>query len=494
MSHSIIYLFPLLLAAAGPALALGLTWPANAKQCEVVNVTWTEGVPPYTFWLFPLGGMPLTGVTNQTETETFASIQLPLSAGTNYVAAITDSSSDGQYAGFASAEITTVVASGDSSCLQEPQTAEYNFDVSGVAKQCEPGFVVTIHDTNNVGPFSFVPIPLDQSFEPFTMEMGNGTLIESDWLVSLPEGTRFTIVMGSKDGQGQGGVGDIYQVGSGNSSDCLFESSYPTGAWPKGIPTNQLSRTASATLTSITASNPITETSSARSKTAAAGSGGKSTPVGAIAGGVIGGVAGAAALVALGAFLLLRRRRQKKRAGSRQVDLYDDYNDKGGQRGPAVSQQSHPLTPFISSHPSSASHSVHGEEATSPADAASLSPLLWDDGNAERQGSEGWTTGVSPSVDGSRRDSSARLIPWPAPQPALNEIERELKSPRSLTPHYSSGGTSPASPHPASEVSFMHHEDGGRLQNGAMVELPPMYAAVPRYGTQGDAGVGGPEY
>jgi hypothetical protein len=96
------------------------------------------------------------------------------------------------------AEIKVQGSSTDSSCLSggANQTSnDFTFNVSGVAQQCETGFDVSLVGGGRDPPYNFTVVPLDQSFFPFDVLLNNTSGTESNWVLNLTAGSRFTIML-----------------------------------------------------------------------------------------------------------------------------------------------------------------------------------------------------------------------------------------------------------------------------------------------------------
>ncbi|WVQ78089.1 hypothetical protein IAT38_000170 [Cryptococcus sp. DSM 104549] len=507
----------LALLGSAPTLAIKITWPNDTKQCDEIAISWTKGTKPYTFWLLPTPGMPVRWILDEDVLNT--TLPMQLSSGTNYIVVGTDLTDDFKFLSYSSSEINTVLPSSNSSCLGLQFSAEYSFHVSGTANQCSSGFLITWLDTANVGPYYFTVFPLDQSFRPFDVDLGNKTTGTYDWTVNLPEGTRFSIGMGSKNGHYRSGVGGIYEVGPGSSSSCVNIAVEPTGAWPSGIPTNQLSpatsaygssvgSTASATASASTIASPSSTAGNDSSESS-------NTPVGAIVGGIVGGAA-IIALAAFGIFFLLRRRRAPDEKHIKIVDLSDHPYPHGGSDGnpsPTTAEAYHPIVPFPSTIASSSRVPTlghHGRGAMPPGYAASTIA-----GGSELDGSGAWVTGeYSTSAGASSRSRSRGGCDMPQsvgseashsyagtfgpssppPESPRSSVHHNLPPQTSLdTKHPPAGGlrlataheedeslrSGAGSPEEAGGAAFWRHEDAGRVGGREVVELPPLYTRVP---------------
>ncbi|WVQ79270.1 hypothetical protein IAT38_001366 [Cryptococcus sp. DSM 104549] len=445
----------LFLTALRPALGLIITWPADAAQCDMVTVSWTEGVAPYTIWIHPIGGVSFRTIFQDNITS--AQVPLQLSTGTRYIAAVTDATDYWKFLSFGPTEITTVRPSSNSSCVADPFIPDFEVLITGTPTQCSTGFRIIWNVVGENGPYTFSPFPLDQSFRPYDVALGTSSSGMFDWVVNLPEGTRFSVMMNSKNGHSRARVGGIYQVLPGYSSSCISLTTNPTGAWPSDITIN-IPTSTSSTPSTTTSSIETTTSSSTESSTTSAG--GNAAPgatsnadrggvsIAAIAGGAGGAVA--AVLLLLAEWLLWSRRRKRKAAEGNLVDLYEDR--------PNVVQvygHQHAVTPFVGRDP------------------AGTGRLLDDDGNAEPNhgGGGGSTVGTADWIvlpfGGIRtRTSSTPSHLSPTTADSSRSLKRPLLAP--LGQYSSETNSSVGSQSPAagrSELSFMRHEDGGRLQS-----------------------------
>nr|XP_031858479.1 uncharacterized protein CI109_006124 [Kwoniella shandongensis]KAA5525551.1 hypothetical protein CI109_006124 [Kwoniella shandongensis] len=299
-------------------------WQTNTHACQVVNLNWSLGVPPFQVWIVPIFGQSfIYNIPAWAYVDGYGTypISLQLDEGQDYTVVMSDANGLGTGG---SSEIQRVQPSNDTTCLD---TASYNstsldftFTVSGQAVQCERGFETSWTGGKEDGPYNFTVVPLDQGFNAYDVPLEEGVTSQSSWQLNMTAGSRFTILMSSGNGYGRGGVAGVYQVGSSGNTSCISQGQQGTGIWPSNITIMTLP---SATLT-------ITE-SAARSNSS-------SLSAGAIAGVVI-GVLVAIALVVVILLWLLRRHRNRRNPRivkqatkhSSSLDLVDDRRSNNHQ-------------------------------------------------------------------------------------------------------------------------------------------------------------------
>ncbi|WVQ78809.1 hypothetical protein IAT38_000900 [Cryptococcus sp. DSM 104549] len=308
-----------LLALSPAALARAqfyFQWASSTKQCDVVHLSWADASPPLTAWVIPIDAQPfIYEIPDSATVDGSGSYDVLLQVQTDYKYVVMMSDGYGLGSGGTS-EIQTVKASSNSTCLntayQNSTSLDFTFTVSGQAQQCQRGFEMSWTGGREYGPYNFTVIPLDQGFIPFDVTLENDVTYQSDWVMNLANGTRFTIVMNSQLGYGRGGVAGIYAVNGGNSSQCITRPTQATGVWPATVTTDTLD---AATLPITQSAHPSSSSSSGLSH-------------GAIAGIAV-GAAAAVLLVILALFCLLRRKRRRGMTAQaikdHQVDLADDY-------------------------------------------------------------------------------------------------------------------------------------------------------------------------
>ncbi|KAK8861638.1 hypothetical protein IAR55_002461 [Kwoniella newhampshirensis] len=390
-------------------------WPATTSSCQVVNLTWSAGVTPFQAWVVPIYGQPfIYNIPDSAYSNGFGSypISLQLNTEQNYVVFMSDGNGMGTGG---SSEIQSVQPSSNTTCLSSASSnstsLDFTFTVSGVATQCQRGFEMSWTGGREDGPYNFTVIPLDQSFNPYDVTLENDVPYMSDWKLNMTAGSRFTIVMNSKNGYGRGGGAAVYSVNASDDSSCIDQAPQATGSWPTGVTTFGLSP---PTL-------PVTE-SARRSH-------GSSVSGGAIAGIVV-GVAAAIALVGLILLLLLRRRnRRRKEEEVRKhfggVDLGpgDEIDDIGRSISTSQNAGSHmiePYRPVGSFQPHDGrtslfegSDSFYGGDGTgdlSTASSAGFAGMGADTGRSSRtQGSGSASSPLESPVDDSGRAGGPRI-------------------------------------------------------------------------------------
>lgn len=440
------FLVTLQLACYFFPLVSSYTWSftSTPQQCGTLSLQVSgSGSPPYSVLVIPYGPTPLP---NNTEVRTIVyqqfdgsstatSFQLKYPTTSQFVAVVSDSTGFGSGGTSVAA---SVMSSSDSSCFNPNQTVS-------------PAFPFNIFPTNQVvqcnasrlwwDPSQVQGTPSFQGVIPggqsFSIPEGQITQVSNEgtgfsWIPSVRDGSTLIIVAGDNRGLGTGGSG-LYTVSQGiypNSSCLTTTSPSSTIGSPAGgaYPTN--------------ASGAET-TSSSSSK----------TNVGAIVGGVIGGLA-VVAILALAGFYLIRRKTANKVTKERPVDLLqgdpeDDHDPAPGELGNYYRPE-----PFLATEPTETSSMYRGEE-----------------------GRGGTVTSSSRYGTSDRRES------------ALGSFSDM----RSATPDYEmgiTGGTtipnsSRKSPMPRQlrPINIIQHDDAGAAGEQAegqpdTVELPPAYTNI----------------
>ncbi|KAF7344599.1 hypothetical protein MSAN_01942000 [Mycena sanguinolenta] len=319
------------LVLAVPALVDAYSWSFNSQptQCGNVSITVSGGTPPYQVLVVPYGSSPLPNNIEARKIQDEGpfssadiSFKLNFPENSQFVAVMTDST------GFASGGTSVGVlvgSSGDASCFDASQNVQPEFVYSivpgGVITQCEPTRIWWDPNAGVQGTPKFQGvIPGGISFEipqgPITQVAEEGTGF--NWTAPLRGMTTFLLVAGDDRGNGTGGS-TLYIVSSGTNNDnsCLNSTSPSSTA---GSPAGGMYPTGSGGGTSSTGSSGSGSTGTSNSNKS-------STNIGAIVGGVVGGVALliAAALVAL--FFMRRRRLQNKNEKFRPDLLTADEGD-----------------------------------------------------------------------------------------------------------------------------------------------------------------------
>ncbi|OCF31633.1 hypothetical protein I317_07867 [Kwoniella heveanensis CBS 569] len=323
-------------------------WPNVTTQCQEVPLTWGTGEPPFTLWIIPVYGQPFIYPLSDSYYSNGAGsieILLQLAADVSYVAMMSDARG---IATGGSSEIQTVQASNDSSCLSwagsQSVSLDFTFTVSGQAVQCQRGFETSWTGGLEYGPYNFTVIAMDQSFNAYDVTLEDGVKSQSDWVMDVPAGSRFTIMMNSAEGYGRGGTAGIYESQPSNDTDCLDFKPQPTGVWPSTI---TIATMDAATL-------PVTESAHPP------GEGGKVSG-GAIAGIVV-GIVVLLAIIGLALFFLLKRRKRRAATRAKMASTGVDLADDGSYGGRGSRNNSQPMIePYrqVGSFPAPSAHSAH---------------------------------------------------------------------------------------------------------------------------------------
>ncbi|WVQ74716.1 hypothetical protein IAR50_004320 [Cryptococcus sp. DSM 104548] len=233
-------------AAEGPQFTF--SWPGSPRLCDVVDLTWSGGVPPFQAWLIPSAGQPfIYDISDSYYSNGSGSypIQLQVSDGYVYTIMMNDANGLGTASGgtseativqpFLSSSNTTALAS-QAPCLktasQNSTSLDFTFAIAGQTVQCADGLEIQWTGGAEMAPYNITIIPMDQRYLPWDITLERGTSWANQFLVNMTAGTRFTMMMSSKLGYGRGGVADIYEVASSNTTSCISQPSLPTGSWP----------------------------------------------------------------------------------------------------------------------------------------------------------------------------------------------------------------------------------------------------------------------
>lgn len=434
------YLVALQLAFCLFPLVSSYTWSftTTPQQCATLSLQISgSGSPPYSVLVIPYGPTPLP---NNTEVRTIVyqqfdgsstttSFQLKYPSTSQFVAVVSDSTGFGSGGTSVAA---SVMSSSDSSCFNPNTTVT-------------PDFPFNIYPTNQVvqcnasrlwwDPTQVEGTPSFQGVIPggqsFSIPEGQITQVSNEgtgfsWIPSVREGSTLIVVAGDDRGLGTGGSG-LYTVSQGiyPNSSCLTTTS----------PSSTIGSPAGGTYPTNASGAETTGGTSSSSK----------TNVGAIVGGVIGGLA-ALIILALAGFYFIRRRTAAKVTKERPVDLLQ--GDPEDDRDPTSNDLGNYYRPepFLATEPTETS-SMYGRE----------------------EGGAGTVT------SGSRYGTSDRR------QSALGSFSDM----RSATPDYEMGLTgsttipnsSRKSPMPRQlrPVNIIQHDDAGAADT---VELPPAYTNI----------------
>ncbi|WVR09802.1 hypothetical protein IAU60_006878 [Kwoniella sp. DSM 27419] len=422
----------------------------------------------------PLFGMPIgwtlgnaTDTASMTNPASF-SIPVQLDPRTAYVAFILDSTNDGEYDVLGNAKPLQIMSStADSSCMSSvvKGSQQFFYSVGGTTDQCGT-FSVYYDDAIGYGPYYMTVIPLDGTFHPYDIAIGNDTEGESVQ-------SSHALTLSNALGYGNGGIGGIYQVAAGTASSCLSDAFNPTSAWPDGATTVSVGPLTTSVplvagvrssqthaLASTTPFSPAPSQSSSSSTNASASSTSESRRIGtnvALIAGAAGG--GAAGVIVLGLLVFLCMRRRRRALAP--VDPIDLCPEPTG-----VQEIKHVPTGYYTAFgPTVTPYTPLPTDATSPAwsTLATQSPPL-----SQSQPLSYFP--VATSSTGSSKGARESMHSASQPDTARHA---NLAS--------GSGRSQLASPETANEPASMpfRHVDGGRAEDipdPTDGELPPLYA------------------
>ncbi|KAK0208080.1 hypothetical protein DFS33DRAFT_408619 [Desarmillaria ectypa] len=301
-------------------------------QCDDVSITWNGtrihtfylpwcslvlfegGTAPYLLLLTPVFGTPrnisIPDSAYSGGKGTYKT-QIPFSSGQKFVMVMSDAS------GFGTGGATDVLTVGSSlggscnttdpgklvysiccvgQCNVTPKGVDFSFELNTALQQCR---IYTFSAyTSAVQPVTIMGII--PNGDTFVINPPNGPT-EYDWTADVYNGTSIIFAMSDSQGR-QGGSSDVKNVGTSTDQSCIDDSSPSSTAAP--------SSTSSASSTTMTTSAAASETTSS-----------SGTPIGAIAGTVLGGLVFLAAAITLALFFLRRKRDRANR--------YDDGTDLG---------------------------------------------------------------------------------------------------------------------------------------------------------------------
>ncbi|KAF7983427.1 hypothetical protein HWV62_21675 [Athelia sp. TMB] len=447
---------PLLWALRAHAYSFSITNTPQQCQNLTLSITGSGGTPPYTALVLPYGASPLPNNTEvrRIQDETFdgtsASFLLAYPSNSQFVVVVSDATGFGTGGTSTAAQVQT--GSSDSSCYGTTQVAPvlpFSTVPENQLVQCSPIRIWWTASEAQGTPQFYGIIPGGESFhipEPaLTTVTAEGTGF--NWSVPVRAGT--TVILTGGDNRGIGVSGSItqnVQEGiSGTDNSCLNATSpSSTPGTPAGgmYPTGSNGAGASKT-------GSQTGSASATNTSAAAGGGSKSkTNIGAIVGGVIGGIT---ALVVAGLLLLFfaRRRRFHEKKGRRNtahtVDLLHGDGD-GEEHDMAEARgelpQFYQPEPFLVPDPTIAESSDGRRQST-------------------------------------QTSSGDALLGAHAHQSSVSTSTRKT----------------PAGPSAMRPVNIIQHEDGGEEGDGdgeETIELPPAYTHIKK-GTGSRANVAASE-
>ncbi|KAH8987813.1 hypothetical protein EDB92DRAFT_1801048 [Lactarius akahatsu] len=301
-----------------PRYASAYTWQFTSQpsQCQNVSIAVQgSGQPPYNLLLVPSGPTPLPNNTEVrtiqnisfTGTSTSLSFKLNYPENSSFVAVVSDSSGFGS--GGTSTPVT-VLQSSDSSCYDTTKSVQgpWVFSVSptGGITQCESVRLWWEQEFINGTVNFYGVIPGGNSFNipQGSLSTNTDTGTGFNWTVDITGGTNIFVVAGDDRGIGSGGSAPFTVAYSANSS-CLSGSS----------PSSTAGSPAGGSYPTSTSSSP-------------SGSSGGHSNVGAIAGGVAGGLVAIVATALVG-FFYFRRQKYSAVSKERPVNVLHDDDDDG---------------------------------------------------------------------------------------------------------------------------------------------------------------------
>lgn len=442
------YLVALQLALCFFPLVFSYTWSftTTPQQCATLSIQISgSGSPPYNILVIPYGPTPLP---NNTEVRTIVyqqfdgsstttSFQLKYPSTSQFVAVVSDSTGFGSGGTSVAA---SVMSSSDSSCFNPNVTVM-------------PDFPFNIYPTNQVvqcnasrlwwDPTQVEGTPSFQGVIPggqsFSIPEGQITQVSNEgtgfsWIPSVRQGSTLIVVAGDDRGLGTGGSG-LYTVSQGiyPNSSCLTTTS----------PSSTIGSPAGGTYPTNASGAETTGNTSSSSK----------TNVGAIVGGVIGGLA-ALVILALAGFYFIRRKTATKVTKERPVDLLQ--GDPEDDRDPSSNDLGNYYRPepFLATEPTETS-SMYGREEGRAGTVTSGS--RYGTSNRRQSALESFSDMRSASSDYEMGITGGTTIP---------NSSRKSPMPRLLRP-----------------VNVIQHDDGGAADEQAegqpdTVELPPAYTNI----------------
>lgn len=260
------------------ALAFSFDVEGTPTQCADITLTWTGGTAPFRILFTPVFGTPrnvsIPSSAFQDGKGKF-STQLLYASDQKFVISMSDA--EGFGTGGTTAVLTTQGVDG-ASCNTTDPGVDFSYQLNSALQQCRP-YVFSGYD-GAVQPVTITGIiPGGQSFI-LNPPVGPTSY---EWTANVWNQTSIIFVM--EDSQGRaGGSSDLRAVSTSDDSSCIDGSS-PSSTITAG-PTS-------------TSSSPSSESSTTADS---------STPIGAIAGTVLGALVFLAASVTLGLFCLRKRR------------------------------------------------------------------------------------------------------------------------------------------------------------------------------------------
>ncbi|THV07711.1 hypothetical protein K435DRAFT_959773 [Dendrothele bispora CBS 962.96] len=329
----------------------------DPTSCDDLTISWTGGTEPFYLSLIPVFGTPRNisiPSSSFSDGKGSFSTQLAFSENQKFLIAMSDQT------GFASGGDTSVLQVGASkggSCNTTDPGVSFSFELNSALTQCRT-FTFSAYD-NAIQPVQI--IAMIPGGESVVLNPPQGPT-SFDWTVNVFNGTQLLFLM--MDAQGRpGGSSDVRTVSSSDDTSCINGNSPSSTAQP----------TASSTSTNSPGASP-SESSSSSNK----------TPIGAIAGTVIGALVFLAVAITLGLFFLRRRQsrdhpEQRVQRHSRRMRSEVDLLATGPPPDPyPYSPYAGTMTPAINTPATQTFPSYNGSQPSDPfgSDAFSRSSVI----------------------------------------------------------------------------------------------------------------------
>lgn len=485
--------------------AFEFIWTDSAAQCGVYDLTWSGGSPPFTAFFVPIEGQP---IVHQMPDSAFSGgsgsyrILHQFAEDTPYVVYMSDANGDGT----GGSSVVAVTGSGPSSCELTSSTNHttqyFSFNASGEVNQCGDDFHLDWDYAEDMEPYNVSIVPLDQSFRTFSVRMNDASNQGSiNWVVNLQAGIKFTVMFNDASGYGAGGTGGIYQVAlsSDMPSNCGLILAANNAPLPSGLTTDSLPAAPSSTGTGVVTAS--SSRSGSPTSSAGSGSGSSSSDLsgGAIAGIVIGVLAGLALLLLL-LFCLYKRRKNRD---SERLPEFEGKAEEGSMRENRNSTGTIPIPSAISRNLTYG----HGHSRNT----SNSAPQLANFGGFEQSEvpQESQPT-VEPFVPGPFAQSpphspmSSNMAALSHADPDSERRRSKLAMSMSSQPTFRVSNEAPENqeamnrrstldlsshevPEDDATTTYRRLTDGGRYPNhpvpgqgGRTVDLPPLYNDIPR--------------
>ncbi|KAF9010772.1 hypothetical protein BDQ17DRAFT_1346915 [Cyathus striatus] len=294
---------------------------SNPTQCDDLTVSWQGGQPPFQLDIIPPGGtirnisIP-SGAFQQNQGMFSTLLELP-SAQTVFFAM---SDATGVTAGGMSRIMTVGRSISGNSCNTTDPGVDFVFSADNGVGQCQP-YEFTRY-SGAIQPISilvWIPAPQEDSFY-----LSPPTDDSFTWIANATAGS--SIMFSMTDSKGRiGGTSSIFIVKGSDDASCLTTSS------------------------SSVASSGTIAPSQTPSPSQSSSPGARSSNIGTIVGGSVGGVAGIALVALLVYMCFFRRKRQRV---SRNIDLtYDPSGSPVPEQDTFLHSGQYSATPFLSDTP-----------------------------------------------------------------------------------------------------------------------------------------------